>query len=44
VADGRDFVERNAWIVASPSVVISLLMLAFTFSGTGCAMPSIRAR
>jgi oligopeptide transport system permease protein len=35
VADGRDLVERNAWIVAAPAVVISLLMLSFTFIGDG---------
>lgn len=35
VADGRDLVERNAWIVASPAAVISLLMLSFTFLGDG---------
>jgi oligopeptide transport system permease protein len=35
VADGRDLVERNAWIVASPAIVISLLMLSFTFLGDG---------
>ena len=35
VADGRDFVERNAWIIASPAAVISLLMLSFTFLGDG---------
>jgi oligopeptide transport system permease protein len=35
VADGRDLVERNAWIVAAPAVVISLLMLSFTFLGDG---------
>ena len=35
VADGRDLVERNAWIVATPAVVISLLMLSFTFLGDG---------
>lgn len=35
VADGRDLVERNAWIIASPAVVISLLMLSFTFLGDG---------
>lgn len=35
VADGRDLVERNAWIVASPAIVISLLMLSFTFIGDG---------
>jgi oligopeptide transport system permease protein len=35
VADGRDLVETNAWIVAAPAVVISLLMLSFTFLGDG---------
>jgi oligopeptide transport system permease protein len=35
VADGRDLVERNPWIVASPAIVISLLMLSFTFLGDG---------
>jgi len=35
VADGRDLVERNAWIVAAPAAVISLLMLSFTFIGDG---------
>ena len=35
VADGRDLVERNAWIIASPAIVISLLMLSFTFLGDG---------
>ena len=35
VADGRDLVERNAWIIASPAVIISLLMLSFTFLGDG---------
>jgi oligopeptide transport system permease protein len=35
VADGRDLVERNAWIVAAPAIVISLLMLSFTFIGDG---------
>ena len=35
VADGRDLVESNAWIVASPAAVISLLMLSFTFLGDG---------
>jgi oligopeptide transport system permease protein len=35
VADGRDLVERNAWIIAAPAAVISLLMLSFTFIGDG---------
>lgn len=35
VADGRDLVERNAWIIASPAAIISVLMLSFTFLGDG---------
>jgi oligopeptide transport system permease protein len=35
VADGRDLVERNPWIIASPAAVISLLTLSFTFLGDG---------